>query len=187
MPTAFNVPVVYINSEVVTDSEELKSVAGMDDLLALCGGELKYKPMSVQNGLQSVYAEIFPEFSGFVSKMDTVKEFVEGKTAVCFGDTSVYFQIRDALPGKFSMITLDMRDIPCQYANCWSMSASEGAEKAAAEIFLAYLMSNNAQDIYYLQGGNPGLPMNAAALDGYDDVRKQFEQVIANRDAYTFR
>lgn len=79
MPTAFNVPLVYINSEVVTDSEELKSVAGMDDLLALCGGELKYKPMSVQNGLQSVYAEIFPEFSGFASKMGTVKEFVEEK------------------------------------------------------------------------------------------------------------
>lgn len=187
MPTAFNVPVVYINSEVVTDSEELKSVAGMDDLLALCGGELKYKPMSVQNGLQSVYAEIFPEFSGFASKMGTVKEFVEGKTAVCFGDTSVYFQIRDALPGKFSMITLDMRDIPCQYANCWSMSASEGAEKTAAETFLAYMLSNNAQDIYYLQGGNPGLPMNAAALEGYDDVRKQFEQVIASCDAYTFQ
>ena len=80
-----------------------------------------------------------------------------------------------------------MGSIPCQYANCWSMTASEGAEKAAAETFLAYLISNNAQDIYYLQGGNPGLPMNAAALDGYDDVRKQFAQVVADCGRYTFQ
>lgn len=187
MPTAFNVPVVYINTEVVTDSANLKSVAGMNDILKLCGGELKYKPMSVRKGLKSVYKKIIPGFSDYVSKMSSDVKFLEGKTAVCFSDTSIYFKVRDALPGKFTMITLDLEKIPCQYANCWSMSASEGAEKAAAETFLAYLLSNNAQDIYYLQGGNPGLPMNAAALDGYDDVRKQFEQVIAGCDAYTFQ
>lgn len=187
MPTAFNVPVVYINTEVVTDSANLKSVAGMNDILKLCGGELKYKPMSVRKGLKSVYKKIIPGFSDYVSKMSSDVKFLEGKTAVCFSDTSIYFKVRDALPGKFTMITLDLEKIPCQYANCWSMSASEGAEKTAAETFLAYLLSNNAQDIYYLQGGNPGLPMNAAALDGYDDVRKQFEQVIASCDAYTFQ
>lgn len=187
MPTAFNVPVVYINTEVVTDSANLKSVAGMNDILKLCGGELKYKPMSVRKGLKSVYKKIIPGFSDYVSKMSSDVKFLEGKTAVCFSDTSIYFKVRDALPGKFTMITLDLEKIPCQYANCWSMSASEGAEKTAAETFLAYLLSNNAQDIYYLQGGNPGLPMNAAALDGYDDVRKQFEQVIAGCDAYTFQ
>lgn len=187
MPTAFNVPVVYINTEVVTDSANLKSVAGMNDILKLCGGELKYKPMSVRKELESVYKKIIPGFSDYVSKMSSDVEFLEGKTAVCFSDTSIYFKVRDALPGKFTMITLDLENIPCQYANCWSMSASEGAEKTAAETFLAYLLSNNAQDIYYLQGGNPGLPMNAAALEGYDDVRKQFEQVIASCDAYTFQ
>lgn len=119
--------------------------------------------------------------------MSSEKEFMEGQTAICFGDTSIYFQIRDVLPGKFSMLTLNVGSIPCQYANCWSMTASEGAEKAAAETFLAYLISNNAQDIYYLQGGNPGLPMNAAALDGYDDVRKQFAQVVADCGRYTFQ
>ena len=143
--------------------------------------------MSVRKGLKSVYKKIIPGFSDYVSKMSSDVKFLEGKTAVCFSDTSIYFKVRDALPGKFTMITLDLENIPCQYANCWSMSASEGAEKTAAETFLAYLLSNNAQDIYYLQGGNPGLPMNAAALEGYDDVRKQFEQVIASCDAYTFQ
>ena len=187
MPMAFNVPVVYINTEVVTDSADLKSIAGMNELLALCGGEMKYKPMSVQNGLKAVYSEVFPEFSSYDGKMSSEKEFMEGQTAICFGDTSIYFQIRDVLPGKFSMLTLNVGSIPCQYANCWSMTASEGAEKVAAETFLAYLISNNAQDIYYLQGGNPGLPMNAAALDGYDDVRKQFAQVVADCGRYTFQ
>lgn len=186
MPTAFNVPVAYINTEAVPDSAKLKSVADMDDLTALSGGSVKYMPMSVQSGLESVYANMLPGFSTYMGKMGSEEDFVSGKTAIFFGDTSAYFRIREALPGKFSMLTLDLESIPCQYANCWSMTASNDEERAAAETFLAYLMSNNAQDIYYLQGGNPGLPMNTAALDGYDDVRKQFEQVIADCDSYTF-
>lgn len=185
MPTAFNAPVVYVNTEVVPDSANLKSVADMSDLTALSGGNVKYQPMSVQSELKSVYEEILPGFSAYTGKMGSEEDFVSGKTAIFFGDTSAYFRIREALPGKFSMLTLDLESIPCQYANCWSMTASNDAERAAAETFLAYLMSNNAQDIYYLQGKS-GLPMNAAALDEYDNVRKQFEQVIADCDSYTF-
>ena len=187
MPTAFAVPVVYINTETVTDAAGLEKISGMSDLMALCGGDMKYKSMSLKKALDATYSLILSDFSGYKGKMLSESQFLKGKTAVCFGDTSMYFQVREALPGKFAMVSVDRKTIPCWYMNWWSMTAAEDAQKAAAETFLAYLMSDNAQDIYYLQGGNPGLPMSAAVLEEYDGVRKQFDRVIANRGAYTFK
>lgn len=187
MPTAFNVPVIYINTEAVPDAASLRKVKDLSELLALSGGEMKYKPMSVQRSQESSYASVFPDFSDYADRMYSETDFIAGKTAVCFGDTSIYFMVREALPGKFTMVSLGKESIPCEYANYWSMTASDDAEKAAAETFLAYLISNNAQDIYYLQGGNAGLPINAAALEEYDNIRKQFGQIVADDDLYTFQ
>lgn len=187
MPTGFAVPVIYINTEAVPDAGNLQTVSGMSDLLALCGGEMKYRSMSVRSTAEAAFSAILTDFSAYKEKLQPEAEFLKGNTAVCFGNTSMYFQIREALPGKFLMVSVDREEIPCLYTNWWSMTAAEDAQKAAAETFLAYLMSDNAQDIYYLQGGNSGLPLSSAVLEEYDGVRKQFEQVIARRDAYTFK
>lgn len=187
LPTAFNVPVVYINTEVVTDLGEITQLSSLDALFALHGGQMKSMPMSVKDGLKDTYGAMFDGFKNIVSGMESRDAFLQSRTAVYFADTSDYFRVREALPGKFAMLSVDANTIPCSFTNCWSMSATDGAEKVAAEVFVSYLLSNNAQDLYYLQASNAGLPLEKVTFDGYDDVRRQFEEIVGHRDAYVFR
>ena len=130
---------------------------------------------------------MFDGFMDSAKNMESGNAFLQNKTAIYFADTSDYFRVREALSGKFAMLSVGADKIPCSFANCWSMSAADGAEKAAAEVFIAYLLSNNAQDLYYLQAGNSGLPLEKVTFDGYDDVRRQFEEIVSHLDAYGFR
>lgn len=187
IPTGFNIPVIYINTSLISDNPEHLTISTMADFLSLCGGEMAYKPWTYKKSLEAAYESMLPGFVDSQKTManDTAQDFLSGKTVAYFADTSDYYTVRTALPGRFAILPISAPCVICQYANYWSISRCEAAEQAAARSVLSYLLSNYAQDQYYLQGGVPGLPLEREALQAYGEVRRSFavllnEESIAN-------
>ena len=162
----------------------------MEDIMKLCDGEMIYKPMSVKQDMLEVYEKMFSDFEKYEESMTeyTLQDFLDGQAVVYFSDTSDYFTIRAALPGYFSVEKTDVDRVICSFSNYWSVSECEDSEESAAKEVLAYLLSNYAQDRYYLQTGNPGLPLERTALTDYSDVRWIFSDFLSEQSIsrYTF-
>lgn len=190
VPTGFNIPVVYINTGLVEDYTEELEITSIKDIMKLCDGEMIYKPMSVKQDMLEVYEKMFSDFEKYDKSMAeyTLQDFLDGKAVVYFSDTSDYFTIRAALPGYFSVERTDVDRVICSFSNYWSVSECEDSEESVAKEVLAYLLSNYAQDRYYLQTGNPGLPLERTALTDYSDVRWIFSDFLSEQSIrrYTF-
>lgn len=188
MPTAMNVPVIYINTYSVKDCSDITEISDIEELMSLCDGQLKHKRMAIRDGMQETYSDILSGFDDYASKMNVSStEFASNKAVVYFSDTSDYFTIKEALPSYFTMISVTGKNIPCTFANFWSVSEGTEAEVAAASAFVAYLLSNNVQIQYYWQANNPGLPLEKGAFDNYADVRWQFESIVDGKNTYIYR
>lgn len=187
MPTAFNVPVIYINTHGIENASGNNSISSMTDLFALFGGELKNKQIAAKPGLEDVYSDMLDDFGNYAKKIDGGKdEFVKGKATIYFSDTSDYFDIKDALASEFAIITISNARIKYSFSNFWSIYADSEANIAAAEAFTAYLLTNNAQTKLYWQMNTPGLPIEKAAFDDYDSVRWAFEPVVDGINSYVY-
>ena len=103
-----------------------------------------------------------------------------------FADTAVCFAVREALPGQYRIVGAD--GASCRFVNSWSLGSTENpGEAKVAQWFLAYLLSDNAQDYCYIRNTVPGLPLNRTALDVYRDVyRNDMEQLLSDPAACQF-
>lgn len=189
LPTGFHIPVIYINAFVVQDYSTDTEITCMDDLMKLCNGEMKYKPMALNGEVKQAYEQMFEDFSSYEALLtqENGKEmFLEEDAALYFSDTSDYLEIQETLPGKYAMVSLKCEPIICRFSECFSISNCPENELAAAEEFLKFLLSKNAQDKYYLQNANTGLPINKAIAGDYVDVRRKFDILLNDCSSYTF-
>lgn len=199
IPMGFYLPVIYLNTNVVRDYSDEMEISCVADLMKLCEGELKYKPMSLNVNLQKTYENMFDDFSSYESslEMENGKElFLSGESAVYFSDTSDYFEVQQNLAGCYVMVPVKTDRIICRFCDCFSMSDGTEAETAAAEAILEIFMENNAQQIYFVQnndtktaGGqqtNSGFPIDKAAVEAYIRVRPKFEKILNDFENYTF-
>lgn len=188
VPTGFHIPVIYINTSLVTDEVGELEITSMADFMELCDGEMAYKPVSVNQSLITSYEKMFSDFLNYEEAMSeyTLQDFLDGKTAAYFADTSDYYTVRDSLPGYFTMIPVSAPSVVCRYTGYWSISDCDDARKLAAEGVLAYLLSNFAQDQFYLQTSIPGLPLEQTALNDYTDVRPPFADLLTEQKLGTY-
>lgn len=187
VPTGFSIPVVYVNTSLITTSSEIV-LSSMEEFLKLDNGDLKYKPMASNPADLSAFTSALPGFSAYADtvKSYTKKDFLSEKAIVYFSDTSDYYDVRASLPGRFQILPLAETSIPCQFTNYWSIGSTQENDTAAAAEILSYFLSNYAQDQYYLQTNAPGLPLEESTLSAYAEVRPVFADLLTDLSAYTF-
>lgn len=189
MPTGFNIPVIYLNTSIVQDYTDDMKISSMKDMMLLCNGDMKYKPMALNPELADVYGSMFEDFEKYENKMTkkNAKElFIEGKQAVYFSNTADYLDIHASLSASYVMIPVETKDIICNFINYWSISNCSEAEYDAAAEILKMFLSDNAQDKFYLNNANTGLPINKKLISDYIDVRYRFEEILQDCSKYTF-
>ena len=188
IPLGFNVPVIYINTVLVSDYSEELHVNGMDDLMALSGGELVYKPMVLNEELKASYEAMLPDFASYAAGMDgySIEDFLNGEAVLYFSDSADYYTVRNRLQSNFAMIRVETEEVVCRFCDYWSISSCEGDTEIAAKEILAYFLTNNFQDQYYVQTNLPGLPIEKQAVQDYAWVTKSMEKFLTDLNNYSF-
>lgn len=190
LPTGFNVPVIYINQTLLPDVDfDGIDVKNMKTLMDLDDGNMQYMPMAIDPDIAENYSTIFDDFDDYKELMEnsTKEDFLNGTAVAYFSDTSEYFEVRTALLGSAVMLPVNTKNVICMTENRFAITECDGAEEKAATKILSYFLSNNAQEIYYIQTSLPGLPMEKVALNKYYTViRRQFSDVLANTDNFIF-
>lgn len=189
VPMGFHIPVVYVNT-TATGSVDGVSVSSMDDVWGLGNGEMQFKPAAVSPVLEAAYTDMVSGFSDALPDMTATRtDFLSGAAAAYYADTADYFNILAALPGQVAMLPIAGETVQCRFADAWSVSATaDEAVQMAADAFVMFLTTNNAQDRFYIQCSNTGLPLNTSARNVYvSSVRRQFEPIVQGMEHYQFR
>lgn len=193
LPTAFNIPVIYINTALATDYLEEMSFSRIEDFYDLCDGNLKFSPICIKADLKADYEEMLTDLTseedGLIIE-DSIESFLDGIDAALYlGDSSDYFMVRNALAGSFAMEPVASDTIICRFSNEWCIRSVDEASDTAAREILGYMLSNYSQDVLYLQTSIPGLPIEKTALDSYPAVRRAFSELLSEgeRKKFVFR
>lgn len=188
IPTGFEVPVIYINSTMVTDYTEETSISSMEDLISLADEQMLYKPIAVDPSVAGVFAHMFSDYDEIIDKMTVLDEqaFLDSKAAVYLSTTSKLTEAQQ-LGSSCKIAKVDAKNTECLFRNYWSISECSEEKQAAAQVLLAYFYTDNAQDIFYLQAETKtSLPLNKTILSQYKDVYWQLNDIVDDCERFTF-
>lgn len=190
VPTGFQIPVVYLNTAIVQDYSEEFTFDTMEDLMSLGEAGLRFMPTALKPEMKETYEKMYSEFELYETRMDVTIEgknaFLDGECAAYFSDTSDYMEVQASLPGQYVMIPVAADDVICKFTNYWSVSESEDNEETAGKEIIKAFLTDNAQDKFYLQNANSGLPIHKKTVSNYVSVRHKFEEMLSNCEDYIF-
>lgn len=163
-PLGFKAPVVYVNKTLTQfEGESLKTI---DELLA---------------------AETTAETAFVTEQQEEAKKlFLSGKAGAYLFDTTVFFEVQNALPARYHLVYPETEETYAEFTELWSINPCSINERKAAERFLEYLVSDNAQDFLHIRNRSNSLPINKYALGVYCEVYNDFEGFFENIDSYKF-
>ncbi len=103
------------------------------------------------------------------------KAFLEGKAAYYTGTFEDYREIQDKLAGVYQMKLPDGDAWKMQFVDIWAVSSTGSQEEINAGVrLLYYMMSEQAQDVWYVQNEN-GFPLYKDVLQTYIKVNPEME------------
>ena len=184
LPTGFIAPVIYCNKTV--SDFDLTTVSDISSLLNAPG---KSSGIAVNEQVAEAFAAAFgAEGLSFVTLVSDSQGFVTGEYAFYISTTLEYMEIQSKLPARYSLISFDTDHVPVEYSGFYSVSNElTQDEQKVAIAFLGFLLSDNAQDYYYIQNWSGQLPLNRRVLDVVEDVYSDFVGFFDNTDSYTFQ
>ena len=168
----FELPVFYLNT--ADNSFAGKEIAQLGEVLGTDG---KAAASDAQRAL-------FPQFDPEGRyPAEPAAQFYEGKADILLAGIAAFPEVRSALPGQYKLLRAS--GAKGTYINCWSLGTSDvPAEEKAAQRFLEYLLSDNAQDFFYIRHMSAGLPVNRTALDVYREVyQNDMSEILADPDS----
>lgn len=188
IPTGFDIPVIYVNTAIVTDYAEGTDIATMESLLGLAGGELRYMPIAIDPDAEYLFAKMFPDYGASRETLTVVDgdAFLNEEAAVYLTTISNYNQVKDSLAGIFAIAEIEGAEITCCFRDFWAISQATPEETMAAQVLLAYFYTSYAQDYLYLRESATALPVSKSALSQYAGVHWQLEDILGKCDQYTF-
>lgn len=167
IPSSFNVPVVYVNTNLVP-SFSADSVSSFDEIKEYISDKSK---LVVNADLQQEFTDVFGVGISDNIIKGNVDQFAEGKAAFYFSDTSEYFECRKLLAneaGNYKVVKIDQKNLMCKYQTLWSVNSSGEDEDAAAYRLLTFMLSDNAQStVFGSSNSEHALPINKDALKRY--------------------
>lgn len=97
--------------------------------------------------------------------------FLQGKAPSYVGTMEDYEEIQDALAGIYSVSLADSGQI--QFTNIWGVSKhKQEAQRNAACRVIYYMLSEQAQDVWYVQE-KEGIPLESNVLQTYLDINPE--------------
>lgn len=112
--------------------------------------------------------------SSFAEKNDE-ESFLAGKTAVCAGTASMYHQVQDMLPGRYTVKPVSEGKATGCFSGLWSVDKSATkAQKRAAQRFLYYYLSEKGQEILHVDNRGD-LPLDKGQMEVYLDVNRELD------------
>ena len=124
-------------------------------------------------------------FSGKAdAETDAVPEnLVKGKLPVCIGDSGDFYDIQDALPGSYTVLSLPEEERCACYTDLWSINENATQEqKDAAMRLLEYWLGEKAQDILHIQNKN-NLPLNETEFEAFSGVYGEITEQITGMES----
>lgn len=190
MPLAFTMPIVYINT--VQNAENLSVdelvdngnfVYTKDNYLTLHNLYLSDNKLQKFKDLPDV-----SEISGNVSNnsKNAEERFLNNEEACLISDSSRYEAVQANLAGIYKMELLNETGMVGSFEDCFSINSNASDDEiAAATQILVYLLSENAQDICYVQDGKY-LPLNKAIYGAYIQINGEFLKLEDGFDKVLF-
>lgn len=190
IPMAFTVPVVYINT--VQNTNDLTAIELVQD------GDYVYTKdnyLTLHNlYLSDDQINKFDKLPGSTEDSDVIsnnsenaeERFLNNEEACLISDSSRYEAVQENLAGIYEMELLNAEGMVGSFKDCFSINGDASDDETAAAIqVLVYLLSENAQDICYVQNGKY-LPLNKAIYQAYIQINGEFTQLEEGFDKVLF-
>lgn len=107
---------------------------------------------------------------------ESLTDFLAGKGELYISDTSDYYEVQENMPGRYGILSAEGE---CTYSTAWSIANTvSNDEKKVAIRFLEYMLSEHAQDIWFVQNQNSGLPVQRSAVNILLDVNSEIRPLL---------
>jgi len=180
LPLGFSAPAIFINTTLSDFAGP--SIRNIYELAT----EDNDAPLVVNPSDIGVFINMFGD-SEMEFRYDAKELFFESGAEALFANTSIFFDIQDALPARYRLVSLDVNAPAARFADLWSISQGiSDNERIVAERFLSYLLSDNAQDIMHIRNRSGSLPINRYVLAIYSEVYNDFAGFFTNINRYVF-
>lgn len=180
IPISFCAPVLYVNTYMAENWEELEleKITNID-ALSLDGKE----SFCVSQKDLAMYQQAFSDTSLKAEGKMGYEPFLKKEKAFYLGSTDDYEAVRASLGGIYRMVVLEdlqrSGKVKGRFTHFWSINGNlDSNEKKAADSLVYYLTGESAQDVFNLQNGN-GLSLNKNMLKTYVRGNDEFEKVEA--------
>ncbi len=154
------------------------------DQVADCFPDGKQFPLGFE--APAVYTNTAPHEGGEAAGESEREQFLAGESRTYAGSTADYFDVRDALPARYT-VEPSAPGEPCRFTDLWSVGACDEAQEKAAQRLLVFLLSDNAQDYLHIRCQSRSLPLNKATLTVFStEVYSEFQDFFQDIEEYTF-
>lgn len=178
-------PTVFESSYLdAGDEMQLANLQDTYDMIDWSSGKLKksiescYEVKQLPTGFQIpiIYHNTQLEEEGAVYTVHNDKQaFLDGKSPVYVGTLLDYDDIQSKLAGLYRVEGSGNAGQTLEFTGIWGVNASAGVdERNAGTRLLYYMMSEKAQDVWYVQNDN-GFPLQKESLQTYAEVNPEFE------------
>lgn len=189
IPTGFNIPVIYINTAIVTDYDQDVKISSIEELLKLANNEMRFKPIAVDASVENLFRETFEDYDKYIPALNITDgaAFLQEEAAVYLSDALSFYDVKTSLAGIYAIAIPSSKKIVGSFEDFWSISDGSDAEKNAAEVMLSYFFTENAQNEFYSNVEAKALPVSEGALRKYLDVYDQLGKIGDSVNNYNFR
>lgn len=179
IPLGFSVPLLYVNTAI--GSTDLSTASDVIKAITEARGNIAINP--------SLDGEIVNKALGAKGLARSVREdcesFLSEEYLAYFGRLSDYGAIQSKMAGRYYLIFLPSEDMLSEFSDLYSISnmANED-EKIVAVSFLSYLLSDNSQEILFVQSHQSVIPLSKNAATIFGEVYSELAPICAEAEMY---
>lgn len=163
-PLGFVMPMVFQNTKL--SKQNFESIS-LEEINALKSGDIAITTDSI-----STFGSIFGS-SFNASGLSSPESFYSQESAFLFTYSSEFAKVNSKLAGKYRIVNIDTKSLPCKPCNLFSISSKSENEITVSTAFLKYLYSAKSQDILHTDGKTMSFPVNKTAFSSFVEVYSQ--------------
>lgn len=180
IPLGVNLPVVYVNTELIGQSIEQNNIAELGNLGSV--DALKGQ-IGVNINYESMYKSIFAGDANYTDEYvieNAKNSFLTDGLPYYFSTTEDYYSIQEKLAGSYNILYISNGKATIKYSDCYSINNRniDSNQKKAAIVLLRYMLSAYGQDILYISNKNNAIPINKEANKEYCKVNSEISKIL---------
>lgn len=180
LPVGFNIPIFYVNIELIGQSLNSKSITTLADLNFdnILNGKI-----GVNNRYETEFNKLFQGDQNYTKEYVTnqsLNKFISHNIPYYFSTTEEYYDVQNNLAGSYNILAIKNGNVPIQFNNCISISNrfNDKNNKKAALAFFKYMLEPKGQDALYIANRLSAIPLNKEAYKEYCEVNKELSDIL---------